>query len=232
MKTALRYLPIHERPRERLVKEGADALSLSELLAILLSTGTKGKSVLVLAQEILSHFGDLQNLLEASITELQEIKGVGKAKAIQLKAAFALALRMAKQGSTDKLSIQSPTQVFEFIKEDLSHQKQEVLMVILRDTRGRIFHRERVSLGTLSEVLVHPREVFYPAVRHKAHSLIIAHNHPSGDPTPSQADIDLTRLLLQSSRVMGIALDDHLIIGHNTFISLREKGILGQFQKY
>jgi DNA repair protein RadC len=232
MKTALRYLPLQERPRERLLKEGVNALSLSELLAIVLSTGTRGKSVLVLAQEMLSHFGDLRHLLEASISELQEIKGIGKAKAIQLKAAFALALRLANQDAVGNLSIQGPAQVFEFIKDDLSHQKQEILMVILRDVKGRIFHRERVSLGTLSEVLVHPREVFYPAVRHKAHSLIIAHNHPSGDPTPSQADIDLTKLLLQSSRVMGIALDDHLIVGKNAFVSLREKGVLGQFQKY
>lgn len=220
-------LPEEERPRERLLCQGVDALSLSELLAIVLATGTKGKSVLDLSEELLTHFGSLQSLLDASVSELTEIKGIGKAKAIQLKAVFGIALRSQRLSLPDKPSLNTPKEVFDLIRSDIAHEKQEMLMVVLRDVRGRLIHRERVSVGTLSEVLVHPREVFYPAVRHKASSLIIAHNHPSGDPTPSQADLALTRLLLQSSRVMGIGLDDHLIVSARSFISLREKGFLG-----
>lgn len=223
-------MPLEDRPRERLLRYGVESLSLPELLAILLSTGTKGKSVLQLSQELLMHFGDLNGLLEASITELTEIKGIGKAKAIQLKAAFGIALRQSHTPASPFIA--KPRDAFEIVREEIALQKQELLVILLRDVKGRMIHRERVSQGTLSEVLVHPREVFYPAVRHKAHSLIIAHNHPSGDPTPSNADLELTRLLMHSSKVMGIGLDDHLIIGKDSFISLREKGYMGDSLKY
>ncbi|HSW86521.1 MAG TPA: DNA repair protein RadC [Rhabdochlamydiaceae bacterium] len=227
--TALRFVPEDERPRERLLKEGTDALAIFELLAILLGTGTKGKSVIQLAQEILIRFRGIDGLLDASIPELMEIKGIGKAKAILLKAAFGI----ARKASRKQLGlIESSIQAYEMVKNEISHYKQEVLIVILRDVRGRAIHQEKVSVGTLSEVLVHPREVFYPAVRYKAHSLIIAHNHPSGDPTPSNVDLELTRLLMHSSRVMGIGLDDHLIIGADSFVSLKEKGYLGDSKKY
>lgn len=214
-------LPIQERPRERLLQYGVDALSLTELLAILLSTGTKGKSVLHLAQEILAKFGSVERLLEASVAELCEVKGVGKAKAIQLRAAFGIALKTARTGAQDKLPL-TATLAYELVKHELVSQKQEILLVILKDIKGKLITYEKIALGTLSEVLVHPREVFYPAVRHKAHSFILVHNHPSGDPTPSEADLELTRHLLKSSQVMGIGLDDHLIIGNERFISLRE----------
>lgn len=223
-------MPLEDRPRERLVRYGVESLSLPELLAILLSTGTKGKSVLQLAQEMVVRFGDLNGLLEASITELMEIKGIGKAKAIQLKAAFGIALRKTYAAVSPLIS--KPNDVFEIVREEISLQKQEFLVILLRDVKGRMIHRERVAQGTLSEVLVHPREIFYPAVRHKAHSLIIAHNHPSGDPTPSNTDLELTRLLLHSSKVMGIGLDDHLIIGKDCFVSLREKGYMGNSPRY
>jgi DNA repair protein RadC len=221
----LSKLPAQERPRERLVKLGPDALSLTELLAILLTTGTKDKSVLELAHEMVVRFGSLQALLEASITELMEVKGIGPAKAIQLKAAFGIALKTTQKPfiATDPIHAK---EAYELVRHDLAGQKQEVLMVVLKDIKGRLIALKKVSVGTLSNVLVHPREVFFPAVRHKANSLILAHNHPSGDPTPSQADLELTKHLIRSSRVMGIHLDDHLIIGSNSFISLRESGFL------
>lgn len=219
-------------PRERLMREGTEALSLTELIAILLTTGLKGKSVIELAQEMLLHFGGLNGLLDATIAELMEIKGIGHAKAIQLKAVFGIAQRAAKMGYSERISIRTPEQAYALIKDSIAHEKREVMIVLLRDVRGRMVQLEKVSIGTLSEVLVHPREVFYPAVRHKAHSFILAHNHPSGDPTPSSADLDLTRLLLKSSHVMGIALDDHLILGNNSFISLKQKGFLGPLTKY
>ena len=223
---SLQKTPLTERPRERLVHYGVNALSLAELLAILLATGTKGKSVLELAHEMVNHFGGLEGLLDASLAELMEIKGVGKAKAIQLKAAFGIAIKSSEL-SFPFLDKVSAKEAYELVKKHLSYEKQEILMVILKDIKGRLISYEKVSVGTLSEVLVHPREVFYPAVRHKASSLILAHNHPSGDPTPSMADLKLTRHLLHSSKVMGIDLDDHIIVGKQSFTSLKELGLLG-----
>jgi len=220
----LHNIPLEERPRERLIRHGVEALSLAELLAILLVTGTQGKSVLALAHEILAKFGTIEGLLEASISELCEIKGVGKAKAIQLKAAFGIALKTSSR-SVANTPITS-YDAYTLVKDDLSRQKQERLVVILKDVKGRLITHETISVGTLSEVLVHPREVFYPAVRHKASSFILAHNHPSGDPTPSSADLELTRHLMKSSRIMGIGLEDHLIIGSDRFVSLKEAGYL------
>lgn len=223
-------IPVQERPRERLLKYGSDALTLAELLAILLTTGTKDKSVLELAHEMVARFGSLAALLEASVEELMEIKGIGPAKAIQLKAAFGIALKTTQKTPLAKDPIHA-REAYELVKQDLAHQKQEMLMVVLKDVKGRLIALEKVSVGTVSNVLVHPREVFYPAVRHKASSLILAHNHPSGDPTPSSADLELTKHLIRSSRVMGIHLDDHLIIGSSSFISLRESGFLWGLQE-
>ena len=222
---SLQSTPMQERPRERLIQHGVNALSVAELLAILLTTGTKGKSVLELAHEMVGHFRGLEGLLDASIEELMEIKGIGKAKAIQLKAAFGIAIK-STQSSLSCLEKISAKEAYQLVKEELSCEKREILMVILKDVKQRLISCERVSVGTLSEVLVHPREVFYPAVRHKASSLILAHNHPSGDPTPSSADLELTKHLLRSSKVMGITLDDHIIIGKHGFISLKERGLL------
>ncbi len=222
---SMQNTPLQERPRERLLQWGIDALSLAELIAIVLTTGTKGRSVLEVAYEMVGHFGGIEGLLDASVEELMGIKGVGKAKAIQLKAAFGIAI---KSGETylPRLRKIGGKEAYELVKKDLSSAKQEILVVVLKDVRGRLISYEKVSVGTLSEVLIHPREVFYPAVRHKAKSLILAHNHPSGDPTPSKADIELTRHLFRSSKVMGIDLDDHIIIGNQTFISLRDSGLL------
>lgn len=221
-----------ELPRERLLRDGIEALSIQELIAILLGTGTKGKSVLILAQELVLRFGGMKGLLEASIEDLVEIKGIGKAKAILLKAAFAIALRAAKSALQPMAFVKTPRQAYEIAMTEIGHFDLEVLFVILRDIRGRMIHHEVVGIGTLSEVLVHPREVFHPAVRHRAHSLIVVHNHPSGDPTPSHADIELTNHLLRSSKVMGIGLDDHLIIGKEGYTSLKERGSFNEFSHY
>lgn len=225
--TTIHSIPEEERPRERLLRHGQEALSLADLLAILLGTGTRGKSVLLLAQEMLLQFGGLAGLLEASIEELKQVKGIGDAKAIQLKAAFGIAQRSVKDSLVAKPGLHTPDQAYAIAQQVIAHEKQEVLLVLLKDIKGRLIHQEKVSIGTLSEVLVHPREVFYPAVRHKAFSIIVAHNHPSGDPTPSQADLELTGVLLQSSRVMSIRLDDHLIVCPQSYVSLRERGVLG-----
>jgi DNA repair protein RadC len=224
--SGLKLLPMNERPRERMERDGIDSLSHAELIAIVLGSGTQGKSVLDLSREMLQHFGGLEKLLDASIVELMQIKGIGKAKAILLKAVFGLALKCRKPLNLQKYVISSAKEAYELAQAEIAHIPQEVLLVILRDVRGNLIHFEQVSVGTLSQVLVHPREVFYPAVRYKAHSLIIAHNHPSGDPSPSKADLELTRALLQASRVMCIGLDDHLIVCRDRYISLREVGCL------
>lgn len=226
MVCGVKALPFEERPRERLMQYGPDALSLSELIAIVLGSGMQGKSVLDLSQEILSFFGSLEKLLDASISELMQVKGIGRAKAIQLKAVFGIALKCKKPVSEQRFPIDSPLKAYALAQAEIAHIPKEVLFVILRDIRGNLLHYEQISVGTLSQVLVHPREVFFPAVRHKAHSIIIAHNHPSGDPMPSKADLELTRTLLEASRVMSIGLDDHLIVCKDNFVSLKELGCL------
>ena len=221
---SIHQMPREERPRERLVRHGSESLSTSELIALILGSGSKTKSVLELAQEIVVKFGTLQQLAEATLTEMLEIKGVGLAKALQLKAALSLGLRASKQAVQVKYRIEHPMHAYHLIKDEIEFEKREHFMVILQDVKGYVICHEVVSIGTLSQTIVHPREVFYPAVRHKAASIIVAHNHPSGDPTPSLQDIELTKSLLEASQMIGIPLHDHLIIGHQRYISLRQKG--------
>lgn len=225
MSLSIKNLPLSERPRERLEQLGGDYLSCVELIAILIGSGTKSKSAIVLAQELLASFKDLKSLSEATISELLEIKGIGKAKAIQLKSAFALASRMAVSFEPIKYHADCSKEVYSLIKEPMQKETSEVLMILMRNTKGYLYHKEIIAKGTLSQVLIHPREVFYPAIRHKAAGIIIAHNHPSGDATPSSEDISLTKNLHEASKIMGIELLDHLIIGKNSYVSLFEAGL-------
>lgn len=215
MNPTLKGFPISELPRERLLRDGIEALSIQELIAILLGTGTQGKPVFSLANELLFHFGGMQGLLNASVEELIQFKGIGQAKAVLLKAAFGIALRSAREGIAPKKRIVTDQDVIELASVEIGEKVQEALLVILRDVRCTLIHHEVVGLGTLTEVLVHPREVFRLAVRHGAHSLIVCHNHPSGDPTPSRADLSLTAQLLDCAKLMGIPLSDHFILGKN-----------------
>ncbi len=224
-------LPEEERPRERLIKYGSDVLSLSELLAILMGNGTKGNSVLSLAGQLLSHFNGIEGLLEASLEELVGIKGIGMAKAIQLKAAFGLALRCKRDAFFAHPLIEAPLDAFHMVENFFYYKKKEMLAVILRDVRKRATHVEIIAIGSLTEVISHPREIYHPAIRKNAHSLIIAHNHPSGDPSPSKQDMELTKRLIVSGSVLGIPLDDHLILGSRNFVSLWQKGVIAR-QEY
>lgn len=221
----VRSLPQEERPRERLMKEGADALSVAELLAIVLGSGYRGKPVHHLAQELLASFGSLEALMDASIEELCQTKGLGIAKAIQLKAASALGLRSARGQSGRPPRLGTPEEAYRWIGQQLEGLSQEVLVVLLLNGKQELIRHERVGQGTLSRVLVHPREVFLPAIRHKAAGLILAHNHPSGDPTPSQEDLQITRQLQEAGAILDIPLHDHLIIGRGSYVSLRERGL-------
>ncbi len=228
MKTTytMRDLPADERPREKLLKNQADSISIIELVAIILGSGTKQKPVLQLAQEIVAHFGTLENLAQATVRELCQIKGIGPAKAIQLMAAFTLGVRLSQTITPDRCKIEHPVQAYQLIKDEIENETREHLMVILLDVKSTVISQQLISVGTLTQSLVHPREVFYPAIRHKAASLILAHNHPSGDPSPSPQDISVTKELIQIGELMGIAVRDHIIVGKNRFVSMKQNKIV------
>jgi DNA repair protein RadC len=220
----LKALPADERPRERLLRHGAEALSSVELIAILLGSGMQGKSVLILAQELLAHFGSLRHLLQASLEDLCLVKGLGMAKATKLKASFSLATRANREKEliTDKLD--TPLKAYLWVRDYVEYQINEVLGVILLNAQSRVIRWEVVAVGTLNRVFVHSRDIFRSAIKYSAASLIVVHNHPSGDPTPSMQDKILTHQLVRASCSVRIPLIDHLIIGKGDFISLKEKG--------
>lgn len=221
---SIQHLPKEDRPRERLKRCGVESLSTSELIAIILGSGTKSKPILQLAHEIVGRFGGIRQLAEATLSELLEIKGIGWVKAIQLQAALNLGMRVSRQVIPPKYRIEHPSHAYHFIKEELENEKCEKFVVILQNAKGYVICHEVVSIGSLSQTLVHPREVFYPAIRHKAASFIVAHNHPSGDPTPSTQDLELTNVLIKASALMDIPLQDHIIVGQERYISLRQEG--------
>lgn len=219
----MKDLPLQERPRERLAEKGAASLSSIELIAILLGNGTRESSALDLAAELLMHFGSLEHLADTTIPELCSIKGIGLAKAVRLHAAFALHKRIKVAPS--RPIIDTPAKAFTEI-DFLAEEKTEVLLVLLRDARRGLLHKEIIGRGTLNQLLVHPREVFSLAIKLRAHSLLIAHNHPSGDPSPSISDITLTQNLKQVAQIVGIPLVDHIVVGGGRFYSFWEKGIM------
>ncbi len=221
----IHQMPKEERPRERLTRYGSQALSSSELIAILLGNGTRGSSVIQLAQVLLSHFGSLESLADATVIELCQVKGIGQAKAIQLKAAFDLGRRALVPKEETKPRLDTPIQAYKLFRDSYAYAKQENFIVVLQDVKGYLICWEVVAVGTLTETLVHPREVFYPAIRHKAATLLVVHNHPSGDPEPSEEDLAITRKLCEVGKVMDIPLVDHLIITPTKYVSLRERGI-------
>lgn len=218
----MRDLPADERPREKLLKNREESLSLAELVAIILGSGSRDKPVLQLAHEILAYFGTLKDVAGATVQELCQIKGVGPAKAIQLKAAFTLGLRLSRTIISQAVKIEHPGQAYQLVKDEIEDQTREHLIAILLDVKCSVISKQLISIGTLTESLVHPREVFYPAIRHKAASLILAHNHPSGDPTPSQEDIAVTKDLVKAGELIGINVRDHIIVGRKNYISLRQ----------
>lgn len=221
---SIHSLPEDERPREKLLRHGGEALSSIELIAVILGSGTKSKPVMQLAQEILMHFGSLPRLAEATIEELCQIKGLGAAKAMQLKAACTLGSKLSKQVIPPKYRIENPLHAYHLVKDELENEKRELLLVILQDVRGYVICHRVVTVGTLTHTLVHPREVFYPAIRHKAASVILVHNHPSGDPTPSAEDLQITKTLIQVGSLLSIPVHDHVVVGHNSYVSMRQQG--------
>ena len=223
-KKTIKDLPEFERPREKLAKKGARALKKEELLAVLLRTGLKGKNALEVANDILVKYGD-KKLLDASYEELRNMRGVGPTKAIQILAAIELGSRLFKEKSEKEIYINSP----EDIAKELSHikeNKKENFVVLYLDARNKLIYKETVSIGSLNANLVHPREVFEPAVRHLAAQIILAHNHPSGDPEPSEDDLEITKRLTESGKILGIEVVDHIIITKTGFLSFKEKNLI------
>ena len=226
----LKDQPASERPRERLVALGADALSHAELVAILLRTGLKGMNAVEVGKQLLLKFGTLQALAQAGVTDLQKVKGIGRDKAVTLVAAFALARKMAAELQYESPVLDTPEAVARLLKESNLPRQVETLQVLLLNTRRRLIRIEEISDGTLDTILVHPREVFKSAIAANAAAIILAHNHPSGDPTPSEADVKVTRDLIRAGQLLKIEVIDHIIIGRATterakeYSSLRELG--------
>ncbi len=226
----IRELPEEDRPREKLWQRGADALTDRELLAILLRTGVPGKNAVEVGGEILTKYKTLSGLCRAQAQELATIRGVGPTKAVQLAAAFKLADRMAKE-KLSRQKIDSPDLVNEFFGAEMRALQKESLRVLLLDTRYHLISAEEISRGSVNESIAHPREVFRPALLASAYAIIVVHNHPSGDPSPSAADHNLTRRLADAAELMQIKLLDHVIIGSPAderapYFSFKEAGVL------
>jgi len=219
-----------DRPRERLAAEGAEALSNPELIAILLRTGMKGYSALDMAQQLLARFSTLDELSRAGLDDLCQLRGIGRDKAVTLLAAFALARRMAREIRQEAPLLDNPEAIAALLREENLAYEVECFQAVLLNTRRRLVRVEQISQGTLDTILVHPREVFRRAIAANASAVVLVHNHPSGDPTPSEADIRVTRDLIRAGQLLKIEVLDHLILGRRSserskdFVSLREMG--------
>lgn len=226
----IREMPADDRPREKLIARGANALTNAELIAILLRTGLPGANAVQVAAKLLQRYGSLAGLSRCGVEEIAAIPGIGPAKAVQLVAAFGLGQRLAYETLSQE-KIDTPELVYALLGSEMRGLSKESLRVILLDTRYRLLRVHEVSLGSLNESIAHPREVFRPAVISSAYSVIVVHNHPSGDPSPSQMDHGLTRRLAEAAEVLQIKLLDHIIIGapaegRKAYFSFREAGIL------
>ena len=222
----IRDVHLDDRPRERLKRQGADSLSNQELLAILLRTGTKHESVLHVANRVLTHFEQLHELKNATIEEIMCIKGIGEAKAIQLLASIELGRRLHKKRTDERFTIRSPQDAATYLMPDMSSLLQENFVTLFLNVKNQIIHQQTIFIGSLNARIVHPREIFREAVKRSAASIICAHNHPSGNPSPSPEDIDVIKRLQEAGLIIGIELLDHVIIGDHQFISLKEKGYM------
>ena len=223
----IKDIPKNERPKEKLLSYGADTLNNSELLAIILRTGTKGENVLQLSNRLLSEFQGLDGILEASLDNITSIKGIKEGKASQILALAELFKRFRTFKSADRdIKIMSPNDIAMLINGEMSLLKQEILKVIFLNTKNIVIGTRDVFKGSLNTSIVHPREIFKEAVNKSSAKIIICHNHPSGDPTPSKEDINITLRIKECGEIMGIELLDHIIIGKNNFISLKEKGFV------
>lgn len=220
-------IPLNERPIEKLLQYGVSSLSDEELLAILLRTGTKGENVIALSRRILFELGGLDGLLDVSFEEASKIRGIKKVKACQIISMMEIVSRVRTlKSKRDKVRITSAKEVSSLLINEMSNLEQEVFKLILLNTKNVIIGIKDIFKGTLNSSIVHPREIFKEAVQRGSANIIVCHNHPSGDPTPSREDINITLRLKECSKIMGIELLDHIIIGDKSYVSLKEKGII------
>lgn len=222
----MRDVPKEERPRERLRRHGAERLTNQELLAILLRTGNRSESALALAEKLLARFGSLPHLAAASFEELVAVHGIGPAKACDILAAFELAKRLAESRMEYEGVVNCPADAAQLVLRELSLADKEHFMIIMLNTKNRVIAKKVISIGHLQASLVHPREMFKEAIRRSSAALILVHNHPSGDPTPSREDLATTERLREAGAVLGIDILDHIIVGDNRYFSFREHGLL------
>lgn len=230
MSVPLKALPPQERPRERLLRFGPESLSDADLLAILIGSGTKNHDVIDLANLLLHHCKDskqgLRALLSLQVSDLKKVApGLGEAKLCQILAALQLGVRAAMVPE-EQADLSNPRAVYEYLRPQLLNKEQEEFLVILLNAKNRVIHVETVSRGTLTASLVHPREIFKSAIRRSAHAIILAHNHPSGDPAPSREDREVTQRLIHAGKLLGIEVLDHVVVGRGRYVSFRERGLV------
>jgi DNA repair protein RadC len=221
----MREIALDDRPRERLVQVGERSLATAELLAIILRTGTGGENVVRLAERVLAALGGLSGLARASVTEMQAVRGVGRVKAIEIKAALELGRRLMVSAPEERSRITSPADAANLLMSEMGYLEQEHLRVILLDTRNRVLATPTIYVGSLNTSVIRVAELFRPAIQENAAALIVAHNHPSGDPAPSPEDIRVTRQIRQAGELLDIDVLDHVVIARQGYISLKERGL-------
>lgn len=222
----IKEIPKQERPRERFIKFGSTSLSNQELIAIILRTGYKKESVLSLSRKLLNEYHSLKELSQASINELTKLKGIGISKAIELKTVFEISRRLQQETFKDNIKLSNPESIYLLLKDSLEMKTQEHLIAIYLNTKGELIKKKTLFIGSLNSSLIHPREIFKYAVTYSAASIVLVHNHPSGDPTPSSHDIDVTKIIEENAKMMDISLMDHIIIGRDKYYSFKEHKIL------
>ena len=223
---SIRELPAEDRPREKLVAHGPQALTDAELLAILMGSGSRAESAIQLSQRILKEIGDLPSLSGLSVAELRKYRGIGLARATQLKAALELSRRYSDQMRSERVRFSNSQSVFEHFYPSFLGKKQEELWIAVLDMKNRLVIKSEITKGTLSGSLAHPREVFHVAIRNMGAAIILLHNHPSGDPEPSPEDRKVTLQMAEAGKLLGIPLLDHIIIGNKRYYSFKDAGVL------
>jgi DNA repair protein RadC len=220
----IKDLPYEERPRERLIKYGPQVLSNAELIAIIIGTGSRRENAISLAQKLITEERGLKFIVNSSVEKLANIRGIGIAKAVKLKAAVELGRRLMLSTQGENFSVTSPEDVINLLMEEMRYLSKEHFKVVMLNVKNKIIAIETISIGSLNTSIVHPREVFKAAIERSASSIILVHNHPSGDPTPSREDVEVTKRLVEAGNILGIKVLDHVIIGDGRGISLKEKG--------
>ena len=219
----IRDMAAQNRPRERLMTVGATAVSTAELLAIILRTGSGGENVLRLAERLLAAFQDLPGLSRATIAELMQVKGIGPAKAVEIKAALEIGRRLMAAAPQEKPVVSSPADAANLLMSEMTFLEQEHLRLVLLDTRNKVLGTPTIYVGSLNTSVVRVNELFRAAIKENAAAFIVAHNHPSGDPSPSPEDIHVTRQIVQAGKILDIGVLDHIIIGRHRYVSLKER---------